>query len=108
MSCLSPVFFLMFIAFLSSPVNPGHPNSALYLAALNGDVCAMAKAIASGGTIKQQYSFTQGQTPLKAAVVSGKWSAVNFLLRIGADVNQKNNNSSLGYIRLCQTLQEYT
>lgn len=78
--------------FLWGTAYAGHPNAAMYQAALKGDICAIAKAISSGGTVNEQYPFSQGRTPLMAAIISGDWNTVNLLLRFGADPRAKNND----------------
>lgn len=88
------ILILLSVIFIVGNTYAGHPNAAIYHAALNGDLCGIARAISSGGTVNQQYPFTKGRTPLMAAIISGDWKTVNFLLRFGSDVRRKNNDKS--------------
>jgi len=65
----------------------------LWSAAKKGDIATIEKLVASGHDVnaKKAGFVREGYTPLHIAVVSGQKDAVKALVRLGADVNVKNN-----------------
>ncbi|XP_071352310.1 arf-GAP with coiled-coil, ANK repeat and PH domain-containing protein 2 isoform X1 [Trachinotus anak] len=61
----------------------------LYLAALAGDLVAMAAALAEGAEVNGSVAEEEGRTALIGAAVGGSLLACEFLLQNGANVNNR-------------------